>query len=426
MKYFIKVLIVIVASFAIICVSYYGINGTLPIKEGMPETTVTKQAATEKHSNKEMVASITSENIYLYKSGTTVLLTVDSNQYEFSNWGRDFNAIEPQIHYANFDKDDDKEIVVVASEYKDGNGEYVNCIYYLEPVVGSNGKLSYSVSYFNKDAWSSILETTLTEDVRQLSYSKKMAQFSIDYKSVGISFDKETQLATSGYAGYFSALCDDKKNYYTIDSWKLGTGKYSIDENNQIFVDVPVTVKYKETSETQLAGHVHFRLVKNSKGKIVVGEKSLIFVPNSSYPVTNPTKTAKHSWSYTERNQDIIIDDNDKVIDWLKYKTAFDPSITTQTISYASTSTDIKSVSSLTITESYIKLTAKPNVKFSNSYKKGEYSVIINEGTKNQYDISYTAEITKDKNGVETLTINFDKPYPADQIKTLHINYGAK
>lgn len=426
MKYFLRILIVIVASFAIICAAYYGINGTLPIKETSPETTITKPAATEKHSNKKLVASLTSENIFLYKTTSGVLLTVKSQQFEFNNWGKYFDAEEPEIYSANFDNDNDKEIVIKAVEFKDSNGKFVKCIYYLDPSVDEAGKLSYSVSYFNSSAISDILDNTLVEDVRQLNTSKKMTQFSINYRTVGIAFDKSTGIATNGYAGYFASLCDSNKNYLTIKGWKKGAGEYSITDDNKIIVDVPVFVNYNETNEAQLAGKIHFRLEKGQNGKVVVGEKSLIFVPNNDYLVSDPTKYEPGTWSYTERNNDIIVDDKDKLIDWIKYKTAYDPTITTQTISYAVTSTDIRSISSLTITEKSIVLTAKPNVKFSDSYKKGEYSVIINEGTKNQFDISYTANVTKAKNGIETLTITFDKAYPKNQIKTLNINYGAK
>lgn len=414
---------VIVGTFILICVAYYGIHGTLPVKPSTPETTITKPAATEKHNDKVLVASLTNEKIYLYKTKSGALLSVNDKLFEYNNWGKSFDAIEPQIFCADFDDDEQNEIVIKAAEYKNSDGKYVSCVYYLDPTADS---LDYSVSYFNRTTWADILDVTLTEEVSQLKLSKKMAQFAINYKSAGISYDKKTGVVAKGYGGYFSALCDDNKNYYTIDGFKKGNGEYSVSADNKIFVDVPITVSYKETSDVQLAGRVHFELIKGDNAKISVAPKSLVFIPNEDYPVSDPTKIETRGWSYTERNSDIIIDEKDKLINWIKYRTAYDPSITTQTISYAPTSTDIRSISELTITESCIKMVAKPNCSFDKSYETGEYSVIINEGTSAQFDISYTAELSKDDKGMEILTINFDKPYPKDQIKTININYGAK
>lgn len=426
MKYILRILIVIVATVAIICAAYYGINGTLPVKTELVNTTVTKKPATEMHSDKIMIASLTSDDIYLYKTNGNILLSVNQKEFEFNNWGKEFDAIEPQIVHDNFDNDNDKEIVITAAEYKNSDGKYTNCIYYLDPVYSDSGKLSYEVSFFNRSAWSNIIDTTLTESVKQLKLSKKYVQFAINYASVGISYNKETGIATNGYADYFSALCDENKNYLTVSGWSKGAAEYSVTDDNEIIVDVPIMVSYKEVSEHQLAGNLHFQLEKSENGKIMVAPKSLEFIPNKDYPVSDPTKIENGHWSYTEHNADIIIDSNDKNIDWIKYRTAYDPSILTQTISYAPTSTDIRSISDLTITESYIKLVAKPECKFSDAYKKGEFSVILNEGTRSQYDISYTASVSTNKQKLEVLTITFDKPYPKNQIKTININYGAK
>lgn len=425
MKYIIRILIVLVASVSIICGVYYGVHGKLPIKEPMPETTVTKPAATERHSDKVMVASLTSDNIFLYRAGNTVLLTVGDKHFEFTDWGKSFDAVAPKIYHANFDKDDENEIVIKAVEYRDGNGEYVDCLYLLDPVVNENNELDYKISYFNRAAWADIIDNKLVEKVNQISASKKVAQFAINYTTVGISYDKSTALATNGYAGYFSALCDEKKKYLTIEGWEKGNGEFSVSDKNQIFVDIPVLISYKEIKEKQLAGHIHFQLEKGNSGGIAVSPKSLIFVPNDDYRVFEPGTEKVAAWSYTEHNSDILADESDKKIDWIKYKAAFDPSIHTQTISYASTSTDIRNITDLIITEQNIKLVAKPGCKFDNSYKKGDFSVIINEGTKHQFDISYTASVEKDANGLETLTITFDQPYSKNSIRTININYGG-
>lgn len=425
MKNFLKILFVLVASAGIVCYAYYGIHGKLPINEVAPETTVTKAPATEKFGNKLLISSIPGDDIYLYKVGNNVLLTVDSKQFEFDNWSSDIDAVEPQIFYENFDEDDENEIVIKAVEYK-SNKDFVYCVYYLDPVM-KNGKLKdFDVSFMNRSTWVGILDSLLVEEVSQLKTSSKIVQFTMNHKSIGITYDKNTGLATNGYSGYFSALQDKNGKYLTIADWDMGIGEYTVSADNCIFVDIPITVSYKETKDVQLAGKIHFQLEKSNKGNIVVSQKSLVFVPNSDYLVSSQENYAREPWSYTERNSDSIVDEDDTNLDWIKYKTAFDHSITTQTISYSSATTDIKNCSMLTVTESYVEIVAKPGCKFSNSANKGEFSVIINEGKNNQFDISYTAEISTDKKGVETLRINFDKKYTKGEISTLTVNYGAK
>jgi hypothetical protein len=154
--------------------------------------------------------------------------------------------------------------------------------------------------------------------------------------------------------------------------------------------------------------------------------KSLYFNVNSDYKVSNPSTADSTAWSYTENNSDKTIPSSDLAIDWIKYSSKYDSTITSQAQNYASDETDMKLISKLVVTNSYVELTAKDGCSFdSKSAKKGEFSVIINSGTDDQYDIAYTAKIsTSGKN--EVLKITFDKSYPKDEIKTIDINYGAK
>ena len=411
---------------AVIFGVYYGINEHAKLPNPFPETTVTKAPATEIHGNKELIASLTSEDILLYRDGDTIILSFKGKTQEFDNWGKKFDSEPLEIHYANFDDDKAKEIVIRGVDYKSDNGETVYCLYYLDPVKNKDGETVFSVSYLDRNNWISIVDVMLQEKLTQLTNYKKIAQFSINYANTYITYDKETGLATNGYSGYFSALADKNGQYMTIEKWSKGAGIYSISADNKIFIDIPVIVSYKNSGDIQRAGSIHFQIIKNKSGGMAVASKSLVFVPETEYRVSNPTTYTSTPWSYTEKNSDITIDKDKTNIEWIKYSPAFNSATTLQTLSYGALDSDIKNISKVVLTESYIELFAKKGCKFSNSADKSEFSVIINDGQSDSFDISYTAQVTVNSKGNEVLRIYFDKKYPQSEIKTIQVIYGAK
>ena len=114
------------------------------------------------------------------------------------------------------------------------------------------------------------------------------------------------------------------------------------------------------------------------------------------------------------------------VIDWISYSEKFDSSVTTQSKSFAAENTDINSVSKIVLTDKYIELTSKPGAQFdTDSVKKREFSVIINEKKNDEYEIAYTATITQSGKS-QVLKINFDRAYAAKEIKSFKVNFGIK
>ena len=93
---------------------------------------------------------------------------------------------------------------------------------------------------------------------------------------------------------------------------------------------------------------------------------------------------------------------------------------------FSASKTEANNIYGLKITKSYVIIVAKKGYKFSKEQaKKGDFSVIINEGEKGMYgehEISYTAEIYTNKHGREVFKINFDKEYPKSEIHTMRIN----
>ena len=82
--------------------------------------------------------------------------------------------------------------------------------------------------------------------------------------------------------------------------------------------------------------------------------------------------------------------------------------------------------SKIVLTDKYIELTSKPDTQFdTDSVKKREFSVIINEKKDDEYEIAYTAKITQSGKS-QVLKINFDRAYAAKEIKSFKVNFGIK
>lgn len=387
-------------------------------------TTVSKAPATEKYSEKELLASRANDGIFLYKSNKSIILYFGSKQYVFENWSKYFDLEKPTIYYANFDDDKDNEIVIRAVDEITPSKEKLYGIYYLDPYV-KDEKQDFSVSYLNANTYSEIINTMLREEISQLKFSKKLGQIAINYANSPIKYDEKTGIATGGHVGYFATLRGEDGRFMTIDKWSFGDGKYTVTADNKILVDVPVNVSYKNSADVQYAGDIHFQLVKNEKGEIKVGQNSLLFNTKKEYAVSEPKSYGREKWSYTERNGDVIVDEADMKLDMISYKTNFDRTVEIQTIDFGSTNNDIKNVSSIVVTESYIELTAKQGCIFGNANENGEFSVIINIGGVD-YDVAYEAEVTTDKNKNQALKITFERPIDKAEIKSLLVNYGIK
>ncbi len=250
----------------------------------------------------------------------------------------------------------------------------------------------------------------------------------MNYSSKSIPYDKTTGIVSGevGSVGYLRALQDSKGNYLKIDNWYKGTGIYTVDDKGKISISVDINIKYKGSDTVQQGGKIVFGLDYSEKNGFYPAKKSLEFKPQSEYKVADPRNAATKSWSYTENNIDKTAPKTNTVIDWISYSEKFDSSVTTQSKSFAAENTDINSVSKIVLTDKYIELTSKPGAQFdTDSVKKREFSVIINEKKNDEYEIAYTATITQSGKS-QVLKINFDRAYAAKEIKSFKVNFGIK
>ena len=425
MKYFLKVLFVLVLATAVVFGVYYYTNGN-PFEHNTAQLTTASQApATEKNSNRVLIASLPKDDYYLYKGTRGVVLTHGKNEYEFTNWSRLIDEEPPEMYLVDYDGDKKKELLIkLVSEKNSTTGELAYDVYLLKEGKNDEGKTVYDVYPATKVTWGDILDRQIREEVGQLKSCKKIIQVSMNAKNKSISYDATTGVALDGFSGYACALQSDG-NYLTFAGWTKGKGEYSINNKKEICIKVQVNINYKEVQTVQTAGYIFFKL-SFKDGEFYVKNRSMNFTPADKYRVSDPRTADKTPWSYGETNTDPRTDYSDRVIDWIKYSTGYKSDINEQSLSYAEEFTDIRGVSRLYVTNTYVELTAKDGFSFDNgARKRGEYSVIINRGTDYEYDIAYTSKLMQ-INGAEVLRITFDKAYPQSEIHSIEINYGAK
>lgn len=428
MKYFLRILLVFVLAVGVVFGVYYYTNQDAFKKaDGPVLTTVSKPAATEKNSNRVLLASIEDEDFYLYKGSKGILLTHGEDEFTFTNWSSMIDAEAPKMYYADFDDDNEKELIIRAVSGKSENSdEYIYDLYFLNPKTDENKNKDFDVTLASRSTWSSIIDNNIEEEMRQLKSCKKIIQFAMIARGSSLTYNKKTGIATNGYTGYVKAIQDNNGKYLTVDKWTKGDGIYTISKDNKILIDIDINISYKDSSVIQNAGKIHFELFPNKNNNFQVTEKTVVFEANEEYRVSNPKTATSENWKYTENNSDTAASNANEVIQWIKYSPDYDPSVFTQTKSYAQETTDINKIESVVITESAAELTAKNGFSFDReAVKKGEYSVIINSGKKDEFDISYTASV-KNSGKQEILIINFDKAYPQSEIKTIAVNFGSK
>lgn len=425
MKYFFRILLTLVLAVGVVFGIYYYTNGNPFEQQNTVQlTTVSQQPATEKNANRELLATI--GDYKLYKGTTGVILTHGKDEYEFENWSGLIDAEAPKMYLTDYDGDGTEELLVRAVSAEDKTtGEFTYDIYLLKPVVEKSRTVKYDVYCANQAVWEDILNNQIREEVGQLKSCKKIIQVSMDTKSNTIAYDSATGIAQSGFSGYARAL-QNGNEYMTFLSWSKGKGIYTVNKDNEICIKVEVNVSYKDSKTVQTIGHINFKLALNAKHEFIVKARSMNFKPVSKYSVSDPTKNSAEKWSYTEHNSFKKPEGTQTVIDWVKYEPEFKADVLEQTISLAEEETDAKNIQDITVTESYAQLTAKAGFTFdSGVFSEGEYSVIINDGRKDSFDIAYTASIME-VNGAQVLKITFDRAYSRSEIRMIEINYGSK
>lgn len=439
MKYFLRVVLVLAFAVALVFGVYTyteSKNKDLSSNGNSQLTTVTKQPATEKDSDRILLNSIdeNGERFDLYQRGRqTIVLHNGKKEYIFDDWSKFITVEKPEMHYRDYDYDNKEKtmelaIKVVSSKNVE-TGECIYDIYLLNFFKDENGEEQVDLNVAGERDWKRVLENSINIELSQPSYCPKFVQVAMAYRwrADGIKYDDDG-VAESLYQKYSHALRDGKGGYLKTSRWSFGQAEYSFDEENYIQVKVDVLVHYQDSDAVQNLGQLCLQMFLNKSNVFACREKTMHFEPNPAYRSLSPKNKTRIQWKYTETNTDKSDPSgNDKIIDWLKYKFSYDSTVDSNSVSYANLDTEIKNISKLEFTSKGIKLYAKKGCSFSSApIQTGDFKVVINEGQgDDEYEIAYKAKISKQKD-IEVLDIQFENDYPQRYYRTVTVYYNTQ
>lgn len=423
MKYFGTIILTLVVAVGLIVGVYYYFNGYNEPKSSVTLTTAATREATE-NSNKTFLAENKDGDFKLYKQGSKILLVHDGKTNEFTGWSEYITAEKPKMYYADFDNDDEKELlirVVSGNNPFGGDQQYVYDLYILSPEKQENGDYKYTFALANRDAWQQPFEQYIKCAVTQLKKDKSRLQVVMDNADTSISYDTDTGITTSKYVGFARTDKEKDGSYKTLTKWDKGNGNYVVD-GNSISVDIDVRAFYNEETASTVIGTIHCGLSLDGTS-FSIKPNSVYFEAGENRIVTDPRDTSAEDWSYTFENI-ATSSSADKNINWIEAELDVPSSGSSDEKSFISMESEIKSVDSIEITNREIVLTSKDGYSFVNgNVVSGDYSVDITLDDKD-YNIAYSAEITK-KGSKSVLTITLDKSYKRSDLKKISLKFGA-
>lgn len=408
----IAVLIAVVIAFAF-SVSYKNKKA----QENHVENVITKANSTEP-LKKELIAENKESGYKLFFDGeTATLVSADNTELAFSSWKKAIAVAAPELYYNDFDGDGSKELIIKVVDNSNrvtGKTVYSYELYLITPkTVDGVKKLEYSIA--RESTWKDVFNSAIKFEVTQLK-TKKFLQFAMNDYNENITYDEETGLTDNKYVSYAQALCDTKKQYYTILKYNRGLGVYNILEDGTITLDIQVIVNYNESTENHHIGNIHTEMMI-ADGEFRVKPKTISFETLEEYKVSDPRETAKENWSYTINNTSPASSSNSKVLKSIDTSFTVSTSALHSQQRLAGETSDIKNADHIIFSQNGVSVIPKEGFSFDKTMlDEGRFSVLINDG---KDDISYAGAIRDN-----TLFIYFDKTYDRDKLGRVQIIFG--
>lgn len=428
MKYFIRVIIVLlIASGIIFAYSYHYRQEKIADSIELTTADISPKQSTTK-AQRQLITESKEGNYQLYLDGDNVILSHDGIEKSFSNWASEVKQETPQLFYKDYDDDGDSELLIkLVSGVTNDNGtdKYVYNLYLAEPVE-KNGKSDFNIISATADTWKVPFEEAIKAEMSQLKSCDKIIQFVMDNADVSLTYDSKTGLANNKYSGFAAALKNNNGSYEKLVRWNKGGGFYNVDDKGNITLDIRILAYYDGVKNPQYIGNIHTQIgVVNGKFDII--PSTISFVANDEYKVASPLNASSEKWTSTINNSftPTVREGDDMVIDWIEASFDLSQSFDEKTLSFSGMSSQIKCVDKVVITPSKITMTAKEGYTFSSSVIRNfGFFVKISPNTNFEYNIEYNGEI-KNVDGRSVLVIHFDRAYDREVLNGMLINFGV-
>lgn len=394
------------------------------------EKTETTQSAGEESEGRTLVAEDKENDYQIYFDGENTDIVHGEYKKTFTSWTYSMNCEDPIIYCKDYDGDGENELALkivngkLDVQYDGMDSPYTYAIYLFEPVTTSDGEKTFECRIASADTWKAPFDSAIICEMTQPKICNKFLQFTMDDIDEKIIYNEKTGLTESEYAGYALALSDSSKNYYTLSRWSKGAGIYDIDENGNITLDIQIFANYEEIKDTQYIGNIHCDMgIVDERFSIV--PHTIYFKAVERYSVTDPRDAAKVKWNCVISNESQNTNFKSTDIDWIEAEFSLANTSDKSAQYFETYPSKIKCVDSVKFTQSEVVLIAKKGYTFSQTIaESGKFSVTVNSGEKNEYDISYSCSV-KTENNTGTLTIKFDKTYDKEDFDKVLIKFGV-
>lgn len=441
MKYFLRICIVLLIALGVVFgYSYYyrekKNNETIVLTTHAISTTQKGEITTKDSKN----VVYNDNGFELFTDGDKGYIVYNDVQKELDSFGWVLKQKPLDIYFGDYDGDNENELLLM---YTSASSELNNALLpqdkddfssthlyaaLVKPVTDSEGKQDFKVVYADQKTWKKPFELAINAQMNQLKSCDKFVQFVMDDNDVDLSYNDKTGISDNKYVYYALAVKNSNSNgYQKFIKWGKGNGCYYLGEDGTLQLDIMVLAYYdEEPSKAQYVGNIHTGISVNSQGKLSITPGTIEFIPNEKYVAADPRKSASEKFTYIINNSSSdTFNTNDNYIDWLEASIDVSPNINEQTLSFANLDSQIKCVDKVKVTQSSMSFFAKPGFVFSDRVlKNGDFSVVINSGTDDEYDIVYKAEI-KEKDGISLIKLTFDRKYTRDELKNIVVKFGV-
>lgn len=442
MKYFLRVTIALLIALGII----FGVSYQYRQKKISEDIVFTTQqiSTTEKGETTTQKTQLIHED---KESGYKFYLVDDKGYIEHNGlrkekggWGWVLSACKIETHYGDFDGDGEKELIVLYANIAEKANDllitddktdftnYHTTVAMIKEAKDSAGRTTdFNCLYADEKTWKKPFSQAISLQTNQLKSCTKYLQIVMDDNDTQLEYDKKTGISDNKYVFYAKALKTPKSDTYSkLIKWNKGAGNYYVNKDGKLCLSIMVLGYYEGWDKAQYIGNIDTEIAINRSGVLDMKPSTIKFTANDRYVMPDPRKETKEKFTYTITNSSPATTiTTDKNIDWLEATFNANKGVTEELLSFGDLNSQIKDVETVKITQSYIELTAKAGFAFSDRVTDdGDYSLVINEGAKDEREISYKSQIIK-KDGVSVLKITFDKKYKRSELEKLSLKFGA-
>lgn len=357
--------------------------------------TTTKEDESNQADTKVLVASLPEDDFNLFQLNDNLVLEHKGNSKTF-DWTGYFTEKLTTMAYADYNGDEKKELAIVITQ--DGtNGKTTSQLHILS-ILENSGSVDYQDTSFSSSTIKRDVEITENFDAVQAE-NKKRVQFMIGESPF-----------------YFQAPSLENGTYYNFLALTLGTCSFDV-SGGKIVSSIELSASFDGLTDEVIPGVV--------KSNIIYSEEQYVYSENTFSPAKGFAIAPPHTgdiapYTILAKNSDPK-SSTDKALNNITF--TIDPANVSNR-NFDAGFSDERYLTSIEITESYIRLALAENMKFDSFWIENSKVLLWMGGDQDGYYIQKNSEITQ-ADGFYYLTTYFDEKVPKEELKPIKYSYGA-